>query len=203
MQFMRTLQFGTHEMMDSPLTIVYAIDASNADCNAVAETLLSRSIMRAHEPPGMSHEVLYPFHDTTFPRHFVLVHNCADLTLDRETVEGKFEALQTGRLRNKGGFSLVTINRGSGTADEAGVELDWLENREATLRGQTNTGMLATGGEPLEWPDATAADGGLGCFLNKQDLRELTGLVQDILSACLFPCQPRCPVRQTVAPVKF
>lgn len=71
---MRTLLFREHESQDHPLTLVYGIDARVPDVAAAADLLFQASISRSHETWAMQRDVVFPFHDAAFPRHYVLVY---------------------------------------------------------------------------------------------------------------------------------
>jgi hypothetical protein len=191
---MRTMMFQSHEMMDHPLGIVYAIDALCVDISLAVLDIIAPHLDQATDnralPRAMAQRAMMPFWDKDFPRHLVLVVDAQRGSLSGEELKAKAEAATKALIgaipgANAPRTSALVINSGTGAADEAGTAVDWPAYRFCSLpsRGVSDADtVVPTAGEPLEHPTFTLDDGpALGCWISQKNLDDAKTLVSSII----------------------
>lgn len=194
LQFIRTTLFQSHETIDHPLAIIYAVDIHSADCTAAALDLLRPHLQPRTDdpsiPPAMAHAAVLPFWDPEFPRHFVLVADACRGALPSEQIKSKAESLikavnsaipgaSTPRV------SVLTLNSGSGSEDEAGAAVEWATHMYSTLpsRVENADSVVPSAGEPLERPSIQGDTVARGCWLSARNLDDTRTLISTIIRA--------------------
>eukprot|EP00892_Ulva_mutabilis_P007845 jgi/Ulvmu1/5432/UM022_0227.1 len=199
-EFIRTTLFQSHETIDHPLGIIYALNAHAADCAAVAVELLRPHVQPSADepcvPPAMATAAVLPFWDPDFPRHFVLVVDVLNGVLTSEQIKSQAEALfKAVNLLVPGGsaprISLLTLNSGTGDSDEAGAAVDWVKHIHSTLpsKADNTNSVVPSAGEPLERPALDAEGGsGRGCWLSSRNLDDTRAFISTVIRDTL--CNP-------------
>ena len=195
MQFIRTTLFQSHETLDHPLGIVYAVDAHASDCAAAAVDLLRPHLQPSADdpsiPPAMASASVLPFWDPDFPRHFVLVADVRQGALSSDHIKSQAEALvKAVNSAIPGGsmprVSMLTLNSGSGSNDEAGAVVDWAKHIHSTLPSmeESSESVFPSAGEPLERPGLDSEEGpARGCWLSTRNLDDTRALISTIIRA--------------------
>lgn len=208
-QFIRTTLFQSHETIDHPLGIVYAVSAHALDCAAVAVELLRPHLQPSADepsvPPAMAKAAVLPFWDPDFPRHFVLVVDFQQGALTGEQIKSQAEALVKAvntAVPGSGAprISMLTLNSGTGNSDEAGAAVDWSKYIHSTLpsKGEHSEFVVPSAGEPLERPAWDSADGAAqGCWLSARNLDDTRALISNVIRALrnlslLLPLNVEC-----------
>jgi hypothetical protein len=193
MQLVRLGMFQGHEMIDHPLAVVYAIDA-HANTPASSAIELLQPHLRHSDDDGsisqaMASKTVLPFWHREFPRHFLVVVDAKKGALDAADLKERVAAVARAAVLAVGNadvvkVSTVTINSGSGTADEAGAQIKWQRFRHSPLTCPGRHKSVPCAGEPFQHVQmsqaTTAAAGG---WLSQGNLDEMSAAVNAIVRA--------------------
>lgn len=195
LQFIRTTLFQSHETVDQPLAIIYAINIHSPEYIASALSLLRPHLHPRVDafsiPPAMASAAAVPFWDPDFPRHFVLVADARDGGLASDEINSKADLLvKAVNSAIAGGssprVSVLTLNSGAGGKDEAGATVDWARHMNSTLpsKADSTETVVPSAGEPLERPAVASEHGDArGCWLSMRNLDDTRTLISAVIRA--------------------